>query len=283
MYVEMQVNYNNLAPVVTIPPAYFSKWYVTTRFEVPRGSIDGRDYVEVATAQTESNADLIVYRYKFSIPFIEVDSARRAGVPIWSQNIAVALKQMDMQIAHLWFEGTHSWDPVAINGLRDGGTDHNDATLDGKAWDTVTHPHFYAADAWAALNTAGFTGPYTWALSANLGPGMRAKYGAGDPSHDTLIRQQYDIDQIAYLPIGTSTRNRIYPIAPAATDQGVSFMYKKDSSVARIAETGPPKLKIVPEINDETNAFEGWLQWHGTVQIVQATGIQYNEDIDLVT
>jgi hypothetical protein len=278
MYIERASNYAQWAPIRTVPNAYKSRWNVLTRFEVPRGSIDGRDFVEVQTARTVANADLISYRYKFNIPFVDVDSARRVGQPIWSDNIAVAAKQMDYQIAHLICEGTHSWDPVAINGLRDGGTENAN---DGSAWNTVTKPEVHAAAGWGALETAGFTGPYTWVMSSNLGAGIRKKYGAGDPMQLGLIKEQYEIDNVHFLPIGTSTRNRIYPIAPADADDGVWFMFPNDSSVWRLAQTAPPQITIKPEMNMDTMSFEGWMHWRGTVEIVQATGIQYDPDVDL--
>lgn len=280
MYIEQASNYPSLVPIREIPNAYYSKWYVLTRFEVPKGSHDGRDFVEVATARTEGNADLISYRYKFNIPFVDVDSARRQGIPIWSDNVGVAMKQMDFQIAHLIFEGTHSWDPVAINGLRDGGTD-TDATLDAILWDTVTKPEIHAAAGYGDLNTAGFRPPYTWVLSVNLDPGIRKKYGAGDPDQLGLIQSQYGIDQVAFLPIGTSTRSRIYPIAAATEDDGVWFMYKKDPANFRLAQVGPPTLKVNPEMNMDTMSFEGWIHWRGTMEIVQATSCYYEPGVDL--
>jgi hypothetical protein len=280
MYIEQASNYPSFVPIRTIPNAYKSRWNILERFEVPRGSIDGRDFVEVQTARKVANADLISYRYKFNIPFVDVDSARRVGQPIWSDNIAVAAKQMDFAIAHLVCEGTFSWDPVAINGMRDGFTDTN-AGLDGSAWDTVTKPEVHAAAGFSDLVTAGYNPPFTWLLSVNLQAGLAKKYGAGDPAQLGLLKDQYGLDNIVFLPIGTSTRSRIYPIAPADNDDGVWFMYKQDPSVFRLAQTGPPQIKINPEMNMDTMSFEGWMHWRGTVEIVQATGGFYEPDVDL--
>jgi len=281
MYVGLTVPYPTIAPIRTMPPAYKTEWYTLERFEVPRGSIDGADYVEVATARTKGNADTIIYRYKFSIPYNDVDIARRHGIPIWSENIGVAMENMNDTILHLILEGTHTWDPVAINGIRAGGTDGSDATTDGAAWDTVTSPFVHAGVHWQQLNTAGFKAPFTWLMSSNLGKGIRAKYGAGDPDHMSLITKAYEVNEFIFLPIGTSIRSRSYPIAPATADDGVTFMYKKDPSVFRLAQTGPPKLKIIPELNEEKWAFEGYISWQGTVEVIQATGIQYNPETDL--
>lgn len=278
MYIERESNYRQWAPIRTAPWAKTNEWYVLTRFEVPRGSQDGRDFVEVATSRETGTANQISYTYKFVLPFGDVEQARRNGVPIWSENVQVAAKQMDYQIAHLALEGEHSWDEVAVSGLREGGTENaNDAS----AWDTVTKPEVHAAAGWGALETAGFTGPYTWIMSSNLGAGIRKKYGAGDGPQHTIIGPQYQIDQMVFLPLGTSTRNRLYPIAPADTDDGVWFMFKKDPSVWRIAEFAPPQTTINPELNQDLYAYEGFMRWRGTVEIVQSTGIQYDPDVDL--
>lgn len=280
MYIEATSNYRGWAPIRTCPWAKTNEWYVLTRFEVPRGSEDGRDWVEVQTARTSSTANQISYTYKFHIPYGDVENARRNGIPIWSDNIGVASKQMDMQIAHLALEGSHTWDEVAINGLRDGGTeDANDAD----AWNTVTQPiDNYLLPSITNLNTAGYLGPYTLVMSSNLETGMLKKYGAGDPPHKEML-PGIGINKHAYVPIGTSDRDRIYPIGAADADDGVFFLYKQDPAVWRIAEVGPPTTTIIPELNQDTYSYEGYMRWRGTVEVVQATGIRYDPDVDLVT
>lgn len=278
MYIEMESSYRSWAPIRTCPWAKQNEWYVLTRFEVPRGSEDGSDYVEVQTARTAATANQISYTYKFVIPYGDVEMARQSGIPIWSDNIKVGLKQMDMQIAHLALEGSHSWDEVAINGLRDGGTeDANDAHV----WNTVTNPiDDHLLTSIGNLNTAGFRGPYTWLLSGNLEKGLLMKYGAGDPPQKELASAM-GINQFVFLPIGTSDRDQIYPIGAADADDGVWFIYKKDPSVWRIAEVGPPTVKVKPELNDDINGYEAFIRWRGTVEIVQATGVRYDPDVDL--
>lgn len=284
MYIEAQSNYTRLAPIVTIPPAYESEWYTLTKFEKPKGSMDGRDWVEVATASTKANASLIVYKYKFVIPRIEVESARRNGRPIWSENIQVAAKQMDQTLAHLIMEGTFADDPVAINGLRDGGTnvDGTGGVYNGALWNSATSAWIHAAAAVLAIRTAGFEGPFSWILSWNLFSGLATKYGAGDPPQKELIQSGLDINEFIHLGIGTSTTTTIYPMAAASTDDGCWYLVKKDPSVYRLAQTGPPALYLNPELNRDIEGYEGYYLWHGTMQIVQATGIQFNVDVDLV-
>jgi hypothetical protein len=278
MYIEAEANYSQWCPIRQCPPANKNYWYVLDRFEVPRGSLSGRDFVEVAAAKTESSAYQISYTYKFVLPYLEKAMGDAAGVPLWDEILRVAAKQMDFNIAHLILEGSHSWDPVSINGLRDGGTeDANDA----HTWDTVTNPiDDHALTSIGNLSTAGFQPPYTWVLSSNLEKGLMKKYGAGDPPQIKLLADM-GIERIVFLPNGTSDRNQIYPIAGADNDDGVWFMFKQDPSVFRLAQTGPPTTKIKPELNDDLYGYEGYMRWRGTVEIVQATGVRYDPDVDL--
>jgi len=286
MYVEATANYRRLVPVVTVPAAYTDEWRVLSKFEVPKGSKSGNDYVEVSTAGTTDSAPQMSYRYKFNIPRVEVEMARRAGRPIWTENIRVATKQMDMAIAHLIMEGAFTWDPVAVPGMRTatyGGTNvtGTGGVYNAAMWNTATSAVIHAGGASLALRTAGFEPPFSMILSWNLYPGLKTKYGAGDPPQDQLIRDMFEFNEFIFLPIGTSTVSVIYPIAPASSDDGAWFAYKKDTSVLRLAETGPPSLTLETEVNREFDAFEGWYEWRGTMEIVQSTGIQYNVDVDL--
>lgn len=286
MYVEAKSNYRTLVPVVTVPAAYTDQWGVLSRFEVPKGSKDGRDFVEVSTARTDCTANQISYRYKFNIPRIEVEMARRAGRAIWTENIQVGMKQMDMQIAHLIMQGNQTWDPVVVPGMRSavgGGTnvDGTGGVYNAAMWNTATSAIIHIAGGSLAMRTAGFDPPFSLIMSWNLYPGYQMKYGAGDPSQSVLARDMYEINDAKFLPIGTSTVSRIYPIAQASSDDGCWFMFKKDPSVVRLAETGPPSLTLETELNREYNCYEGYLEWRGTLEVVQATGIQYNVDVDL--
>jgi len=287
MYVEAKSNYRSLVPVVTVPAAYKDSWGVLSKFEVPKGSKDGKDFVEVATARTEDTAPQISYRYKFSIPRIEVEMARRAGRPIWTENIQVAMKQLDQTLAHLIIQGAFTWDPVAVPGFRTatyGGTnvDGTGGVYNAAYWNTATSALIHIAGGSLALRTAGFEPPFSLIMSWNLYPGYVMKYGAGDGSQAELIRTMYEINDAKFLLIGTSTNLNVYPIAAASSDDGCWFMFKKDPSVVRLAETGPPALTLETELNREFNCYDGYIDWRGTMEVVQSTGIQYNVDVDLV-
>jgi len=279
MFVEKTSKYRQWAPIVAIPDGYTHEWYVMTPVPGAESSKDGRDYKDVQTAYTTATANILSYRYGFSIPRVQVEMARQQNKDIWADNIAVALKHLDLDIAHLLLEGSHSWDKVVVNGLRDGGTDIG-ATTDALLWGTVTKPYANAAACWAAMNTAGFEGPYNWIVSDNLAIYLKTKYGAGDPIEEELVQGAFDVT-IFYEDIGTSTELTTYPIAPASANDGVFFWVKSDPGVFYLAEVFPPKVTINPVLNERLNSFEGYIEWRGTVAIVQATGIQYTNSANI--
>jgi hypothetical protein len=279
MYVEKTSSYRQWCPVVSIPDGYTHEWYIQTKVPGAESSKDGRDYKNVQTAYTTATADIQSYRYGFSIPRVVVEMSRNAGKDIWGDNIAAALKHLDLDIAHLVLEGSHSWDKVTINGLRDGGTDIG-GTTDGDAWGTVTKPFTNANECWQAMSSAGFQGPYNWIVSDNVGLYLNSKYGAGDPAEKLIIQETFDVT-IYLEDIGTSTELTTYPIAPASADDGVFFWVKSDPSVFYLAEVFAPKVTLNPTLNEKLNAFEGYIEWRGTVAVVQATGIQYTNSVNI--
>lgn len=283
MYLEMTPNYRDWMPIKEIPDGYTHEWYILEKVPRAATSKDGRDYKLIQTSRQSASANIMSFRYGFSIPRVTVDMARQKKVPIWSENIAVALKHLDNQIAHLFLEGSSSFDTVNINGIRDGGTDVG-AGPDNDPWDTVSNPiDDHLADAWGQLITAGMSpnGPFTWVLSSNLAKGLKAKYGAGDPSQETMVGN-YGVDKVVYLPIGTTTELTTYPIAPATGDDGVWFLFPtKDTSVCYYGEVFPPQVKINPTLDDESNSYKGYVEARGTVAVVQSSAIIYFPEVDL--
>jgi hypothetical protein len=280
-YIEMAPNYTNWAPIKSIPDGYKYTYYKAPRVPRPASSKDGRDYKDVQMSREETSVNITSFRYEFSIPRVVADMARQAGVPIWDENFEAVYRHMDNVIAHLALEGSNSsFDTVAISGLRDGGTDIG-ATTDALLWGTATKPYANALATLAPLNTAEF-GDRTnikWIVSSNLAPDLWDKYGAGDPAEIDLVRA-LGIDVI-FLPMGTTTELQTYPIAPASANDGVFFMFPKDEDVWHIAEVMPVTVTMNPELNVRSNAYEGYLEWRGTVAVVQATGVQYTNSVNL--
>ncbi len=279
-YVKLSVPYNSILPVKRIPDGYTHTWYKLTEFEAPQGSKDGRDNYDVRTARTAASANITSYVYTFEIPRVEVAIAQQAGVPIWSENVGVAIRKMNDTILHLQIRGSNAaFDKVAIVGMYGGGTDTNGA-LDDDLWDTVTKPTYHLATGFGDLNTAGYKPPFTWLLSSVLAPGLKAKYGAGDPSHESMVGE-YGVNEIIYLPTGTVTRMNVYPMGAATGDDGLWFLYKKDPNNAYLAEVMPITTTIDPELDTRLQCYHGRVEWRGTVAIVQSTSIVWEDQVDL--
>lgn len=281
MYVEKVSGYRNWCPIKTIPARYYSTFYTVERAGRPEVSKDGRLSREVSVARAESTVNLAVLKYKFFIPRIEVEAARAVGYPQWAETLAVYRQQFEQEVSHLLYEGMSS--PITIVGLRGGGTDVGATTdLNAVKWNTATSPLTHCAAAYGVLNTAGFSPPYTWALSSNLDPGNKALYGTGfAANHEALARDNYGVERIQYEGIGTTTQKNIYPLAPATGDDGIWFMTKPEMGNFRLVETGPPEMALDPTYDPEYDAFVAYMRWHGGVEIVHSTSIVHELEVDL--
>jgi len=280
-YVKLSVPYNSILPVKRIPDGYTHTWYVNREVQAPQGSKDGRDNFDVRTDRTASSANITSYVYTFEIPRVEVEMARQAGVPIWSENVSNAMRKMNDTILHLQIRGSNAaFDKVAITGMYGGGTDTNGA-LDDDPWDTVTNPiDDHLASGWGDLNTAGYEPSYTWLLSSVLRPGLMKKYGAGDPPQIELL-SSWGVDELIFLPTGTVTRMNVYPMGAATGDDGLWFLYKKDPNYAYLAEVFPPTTTLDPQLDMRRQCYHGRIEWRGTVAIVQSTSIVWEDQVDL--
>lgn len=286
-YVKLSVPYNTILPVKRIPESYIHTWYVNREMRAPAASDDGREGLDVRTDRTSSSANVTSYVYTFEIPKVEVEMARQAGYDIWSENVAGAMRKMNDTILHLQIRGSNDlWDKVAITGMYGGGTDTNGA-LDDDKWDTVTNPiDDHLASGWGDLYDAGYKEPFTWLLTSNLKAGLLKKYGAGDPPQIDLL-PSWGVNELIFLPgsgssaTATSAMN-LYPMGTPAGDEGMWFLYKKNPNYAYLAEVMPPTTTIKPELDFRRQSYHGRVEWRGTVAIVQATSIVYEDQVDLV-
>ena len=284
-YVKNETPYTRILPIKRIKDGYTHKWYVSTEVDGPESSKTSRAVYDVRTARTEGEANVESLIYTFEIPVNEATMARNAGVPIWSENLLAASRKMNDAILNLTITGSNTWDKVAITGMYTGGTVCSTA-LDAIKWNTITKPIDHIAAGFGDLNTAGYKPPFTWLLSSNLAPGLIAKYGAGDPSHASMIGD-YGVNELIYLPNSglnttATTRYNLYPMGTPAGDEGMWLMYKKDPNFAYLAEVMPITVTLQPELDFRRQCYHGRLEWRGTVAIVQATSICYEEQVDLV-
>ncbi len=280
-YVKLSVPYNTILPVKRIPDGYIHTWYVSTEMDAPQGSKDGRDIYDVRTSRTPASANIESLVYTFEIPRVEVAMAQQANVPIWSENVGNAMRKMNDALLHKQIRGASAlWNKVAVDGMYQGGTDVN-AALDGNAWDTPPAPILnHLAAGYGDLNTAGYKPPFTWLLSSNLSPGLISKYGAGDPSMQTMV-SDFGVNELIFLPTGTVTRMNVFPMGVATGDDGLWFLYKKDPNNAYLAEVFPPTTTLDPVLDTRRQSYHGRIEARNTVAIVQSTSISWEDQVDL--
>ena len=284
-YVSLSVPYNTILPVKRIPDGYIHTWYVSTEIDGPESSKDGRAPYDVRTARTPNSANIQSFVYTFEIPRVEVQMAQQAGVPIWSENVGNAMRKLNDALLLLQIRGAQTWDKVAINGMYQGGTDVN-AALDGTAWNTPPAPILnHLAAGYGDLHTAGYADGFTWLLTSNLAPGLISKYGAGDPSMKTMVGD-FSINELIFLPGTTdstvaNTRTLLKPMGAATGDDGLWFMYKKDPNNAYYAEVFPPTTTLDPNLDLRRQSYHGRIEARGTVAIVQASSISWEDQVDL--
>ena len=280
-YVKLSASYNTILPVKRIKDGYTHTWYVNTEIDAPESSKDGRAGHDVRTARTSNSANITSYVYTFEIPRVEMTMALDSGVPIWEENIGAAARKMNDTILHLQIRGSNALiDNVAITGMYGGGTDVN-AGLDATAWNTPPIPilnHLPAG--FGDLNTAGYNEGLTWLLTSILKPGLIAKYGAGDPSMQTML-SDFGVDKVIFLPTGAVTRMNVYPMGAATADDGLWFLYTNNPMHHYLAEVMPITTKIDPVLDDRLQVYHGRMEWRGTVAIVQASSISWEDQVDL--
>ena len=286
-YVQYETPYTDILPIKRIEQCYKHTWYVSTEVDGPESSKDGRAGYDVRTARTASSANVTSFVYTFEIPKVEVEMAQNAGVPIWSENVGNAIRKLNDTICNLITTGSNSWDKVAITGMYTGGTVVSTA-LDAVKWNSATSVLQHAAAGFGDLHAAGYKGELTWCLSTSLRPGMTVKYGAGDPAQIDML-EPYNIkkENLIFLRgsglnTTATTRMNLYPMGTPAGDEGTWLMYKKDPNNAYLAEVMPITTTIKPELDFRNQCYHGRVEWRGTVAIVQATSISYEEQADLV-
>jgi hypothetical protein len=247
--------------------------------------MDGSDYVGVRTARTEDSAPVIWMRYKFHWDITEVESAQRNGVPLRADDAMVALQQIDNKISQLIIEGIDR--PDTINGITEDCTNTADATLVGAADGFITH----ASVAYNSLLTAGFGGPYNWVVSDGIAQYLGLPLGAGGgKSQGKYIDETFGFT--TYIERATSAANFalhndqeteeiIFPMV-IATNDGIWALIAASPENMALQQVGPPTFSVNPEINRDTNKYEGYVEWQGTLRITHTAAAIYHDDVDIV-
>lgn len=285
MYAELKPGYRSWFPIETIPRSVTSKWYQLTRVPTPQISMDGSDYVGVRTARTEDSAPVIWMRYKFHWDITEVESAQRNGVPLKADDAMVCLQQIDNKISQLIIEGIDR--PDVINGLTEDGTINANATLIGAADGFITQ----AAVAYNHLLTSGFGGPYNWIMSDTVAQYLGLPLGAGGGKSQgkyidetfgfTTYIERATINTNFALHNDQETEEIIFPMV-YNTHDGIWVAIAASAENMALQQVGPPTFTVNPEINRDTNKYEGFVEWQGTLRITHPTACMYHETVNIV-
>jgi hypothetical protein len=290
MYAELKPGYRSWFPIETIPRAVTSKWYQLTRTVAPLASMDGSSYVGVRTARTEDSAPIFWLRYKFHWDITEVESATRAGVPLRADDAMVALQQMDNKLSQYIINGMDY--PDVINGLTEDGTSNATAAVVGTADNFITH----ALAGGNHLLTHGFRGPYHWIVSDTVAQYLGLPLGAGGGlSQGSYIDQiltnlggaqartfieRADVNTDFDLHISEDTEEIIFPMV-YNTNDGIWVMIAANPENMALQQVAPPQVIVNPELNRDTNKYEGYVEWQGTIRITHPTAAIYHETVNI--
>lgn len=284
MYAEHPTGFRNWFPIETIPLTDKAKWYTLNRIVQAALSNDGSTYVGVRTARTEDSAPIVWQRYKVEWTITEVEAARRNGVPLQADDFRVATSQMERKTAQLILEGLDV--PDVINGLTEDGTDLG-ATLDAIFWGTADQAIKHA-DAWYThMMNYGYPGPYNWIVSTSLMGDLKQPVGTSGLNQGEYIERAFNCRIFPEVGVTTASfdasedAETIYPFRWTA-DDGIWVAIDPKPQNMSLMEFFPPRLTVNPNINRETNHYEAYLEWGGTLAIKQCTACGFMEDVDLV-
>lgn len=285
MYTELAPGYRSWFPTETIPRAVTSKWYKLERIQTPAVSMDGSDYVGVRTARTEDSAPIFWLRFKFHWTITEVEAAQKAGVPLRADDAMVALRTIDNKLQQYIINGMDH--PDVINGLTEDGTNNADATLVGAADGFITH----AAVAYNHLLTSGYRPPYKWLVSDGIAQYLTLPLGAGGgESQGTYIDKTMNFTThieraqtaAAYALAEEENTENLFQSMVYASNDGVWVALTGRPEDMALQQVAPPTFSINPEINRDTNKYEGFVEWQGTLRITNPTAAMYHEDVNIV-
>lgn len=254
-------------PFKPIPDAYKAKDYELRPIEPPAGSKLGEHSWGVSTSRTETERDIMSYRYHFNFNKTEMKIAQRNGYELLKDQLRVGVHTMNKWIAKLLFQGTELRDRMNISGMLDVGED-----IAGSAytWNTAAQPTVCVLEAVTDLLDNSYSPPFTMIMSWNLFPGFAALHNAaGAFSHAELASRNYQATVGTYAHNGTSAIVaglgwNIYPLPAAATTDGIFIMCKVDPENFYMGQVSAG-VEISPLVwSPETNSYTVYLEWRGT-------------------
>ena len=285
-YAHLDTGVRTWMPIETIPRAMVSKHYTLEEIPGPAVSITGGDYMGVRTARLEGESPLVFMRYKFHWDITEVEAAQRAGVPLKADDATIALRHINDKIAQMVLEGL-DW-PEVVSGSTEVGTDLNATTaaVVGTADNFITH----AAVIYNHFITNNFRGPYNWIVSASVARYLGLPLGAGggqsqgnyidDTFGFTTYIEKSELDTTFAANIEVGLEDIIPPFIHNTND-GIWVALAASPENMALQEVAPPTVTIMPELNRETNKYEGFVEWHGTVRFTHGAAACQNELVNI--
>jgi len=286
-YAQLDTGVRSWMPIETIPRAYTSKWYTLEEVPAPAVSLDGADYIGMRTARLEGSNPLVFMRYKFSWDITEVEAARRAGIPLQADDATIALRMINDKIAQMCIEGL-DW-PDVIQGVTEAGTDLG-GTLDATLWATADSAITHASTAYNSAITNGHRGPYHFIVSDGIAQYLGLPLGAGGgQSQGNYIEDTFGAKIFIERATAAATlaanielglEDNCWPMVYTA-DDGIWCWLAASEENMSLQEVHPPRVTVNPEINRDSNKYEGYVEWQGTFRLVHATAAGFMEDVDV--
>jgi len=272
-------------PAKTIPMSRHSEWKVLEEINDAAATMDGSRTALAATSYTTDEAQLIWFGHHFIWTELEVETARRTGNQISTEEIRLAYQRMNKQIARLIIQGNMAWEAPTVAGIE---ATSGDAAAAAGDWEDAGGPYSHILLGYNVLTAAGFAPPFKLICGTDLRAGLAAEHAAGyAKSARAVITESFELDGIYFegiCPFGTAITDHdliCYPLPVAAADDSRWIMLKSDPNNLSILEVFPPKLTIVPEMDIKTRSYYGRLDWFGTVKIVHATAVADENSVNL--
>ena len=286
-FVENATTWREWFPAKTIPMSRHTEWKVLEEINDAAATMDGSRTALAASSYNINNAQLIWFGHHFIWSELEVETARQTNNQISTDEIRLAYRRINKQIARLIIGGNMTWEAPTVAGIEATSTDAVAAAGD---WEDAGGPYSHILLGYGALNTAGYEPPYKLLCGENLRAGLAAEHAAGfAASARSVIMEAFEVESLhfeAQCPFGTTITDHdlvCYPMPVPAADDGRWFLMKSDPNNFSILEAFSPKLKIVPEMDIKTRSYYGRLDWFGTVKIVHADSVTDEDSVDLQT
>jgi len=281
---EIKTGYRAWMPIQTIPPTTKAYWYYLNKVQEPSISMDGKSWTGVRTARVEGSNPIVYMRYGFEWDYVEIEAARRQGVPLQADDVRMAKQQLDNKIAQFIIEGLDV--PDAISGLTETGTDlgaGGAVTLDTVLWNTADQALIHAGVIENHFRTNGITGPFNWVLGTKCGYALDIPLANGGGPQVQYITPRFNIyfeREVAAASFSTQEENEdIYPMVYTA-DDSIWVALSANPQYHSLLEFFAPRVRLATAMDESDMVWRGWVEWAGTMRQVHAAAACYMEDVD---